>query len=217
MAEIIRDRSSSPPPSPGPAWPRPRLVDLDPACGLPSRAARLDRLIRTILADPRTLDPKRLEAVAARAARLQDPVAPDRLVDEAIARVEAWARSPLGREVGRAGDVLRAVPWAVRRTVEGESILFRGRSEFLYARGPGKSGLVILSDPTALATRERLRLLLAALAANEPGRRPVDRADWVRLGDGTAQVDPREFDEAAIDRITLAFLDDPASPSPFGA
>ena len=211
VAEIIRASSASPEPTPGPAWPRPHLIDLDPAFGLASGAARLDRLIRTILADPRALEPKRLEAVAQRAARLQDPVSPDRLIDEAIARVDAWARSPLGREVARSAEVIRAFPWQVRRPVGGDPTLFRGRGDFLYRRTSGEFGLVILSDPSATEPRERLRLLLSARAAGELGHGVVTRADRVRFGEGGSQVDLREFDESSIDRM-MADLSPPLLP-----
>ncbi len=53
VARVIREGAANPSPSTDPPAPRPRSVDLDPACGLPTGAARLDRLIRAILADPR--------------------------------------------------------------------------------------------------------------------------------------------------------------------
>ncbi len=153
--------------------------------------------------------------IADRAARLQDPVSPARLIEDAIGRIEAWSRSPLGREVARSTEVDRSFAWAIARSVGGESVLFRGRTDFLYRRASGELGLVILSDPGASGLRERLRLLLSVLAAKGLGRGVVTRADWVRFGEAGRQVDAREFDEASIDREVLGFLNPPpASKSP---
>jgi ATP-dependent helicase/nuclease subunit A len=206
VARIIREGLASPAPTAESRVARPRFVELDPAHGLASTASRLDRLIRTILADPRALEPSRLAMIAARASRIQDPVAPDRLIQQAIERIEAWSRSVLGREVARATEVHRAFPWVIRRPVEGDSSLFQGRGDFLYRRPTGELGLVILSDPAASDLRERLRLLLSTYAARELAQGVVSRADWVRFGEGGSYVDVRELDEAAIDRAVVEFI-----------
>ncbi len=206
VASLIRDGSMNPKPSPDSPVPRPRFVDLDPAFGLASGAARLDRLIRTILADPRALEADRLAMIAARAARVQDPVSPDGLIKEAIGRIEGWSRSALGKEVARASEVFRAFPWVIRR----DSTLFQGRGDFLYRRAKGELGLVILSDPAASGLRERLRLLLSARAAGEMAQGVVSRAYWVRFGEEEKTAAIQEFEEAWIDRAVVAFFEAPA-------
>ncbi|HEX8204269.1 MAG TPA: UvrD-helicase domain-containing protein, partial [Isosphaeraceae bacterium] len=100
------------PPPPPPAR-RPRHVDLDPSGALGPAAARVDRLIRAILADPRALVPGELGQVAAQMARRQDPVASPRIVDAALALLGPWVAGPLARDVARSVDVVRSVPWLI--------------------------------------------------------------------------------------------------------
>jgi ATP-dependent helicase/nuclease subunit A len=206
VAKIIRDGAAEPEPSADSPRLRPRFVELDPAHGLASGASRLDRLIRTILANPQALEAGRLAMVAARASRLQDPVSPDRLVQQAIGLIEGWSRSTLGREIAKASEVYRAFPWVVRGPAEGESTLFQGRGDFLYRRATGELGLVIFSHPASEDLRERLRLLLSTRAAGELAQGVVSRAWWVHLGEAKKTVEVSKLDEASIDRTVVEFI-----------
>jgi hypothetical protein len=185
----------------------PGFVDLDPAPHLTSTSARLDRLIRTMLADPRSLEPGRVASIAVRASRTQDPVSPSSLVREAIERVSNWARSPLARKIARAKEVRRSFRWAIRWPDIGESTLFQGQGDYLFRRATGELVLVILSDPTAADERERLRLHLSAWAARLMGWGTVSQAWWVRLGSRGGLIGFDQIEAEAVDWAVHRFLE----------
>jgi ATP-dependent helicase/nuclease subunit A len=179
---------------------RPRSLDLDPTHGLSSTSARLDRLIRTILVDPRSLEPKLMEPIAIRAARMQDPVSPQSLIEMAIDRLTAWARTPEAREISRSSSVRRSFEWVIGWPEVERSTDFRGRGDFLFRLSSGGDGLVCLSDPGASEDRERLRLLLSAEAAERMGLGKVRKAWWVRPGSPAGPMVIDRFDRSTIDR-----------------
>ena len=206
VARAIQEGSEQSIPSIDEPIRRPGFVELDPASQLSSTSARLDRLIRTILADPRSLDPGRVVSVAAKASRTQDPVSPRTLIREAIDRVSAWARSPLAREIARASEAHRAFPWSISWPQCGREILFQGRGDFLYRGSTGELVLVILSHPEAPEVRERLRLFFSARAAQAKGLGPVRQAWWVRLGSGRGLVGFDRFETDVVDLAVHEFL-----------
>jgi ATP-dependent helicase/nuclease subunit A len=179
----------------------PRIFDLDPTFGLSSTSIRLDRLIRTILADPGSLDPLRIEAIARRAARLQDPVSPRSLVDRAIERITGWLRSPEAREISRSSQVRRSIDWVVGWPEVERSTLFRGRTDFLFRLPGGGEGLIHWADLEASEVRERLRLRVGALAVERMGLGKVRRAWWVRPGAKFPPIVIENFDRSAIDAV----------------
>ena len=187
-------------PSPAPEVRRrpPRYVELDPAAGLPSTAARLDRLVRAILADPLGLDPSALERVADRAGRLQDPAASRDLRRKAIERVAE--ATPVIREFARGAEVHRGVEWTETVAFGDEPIVFRGRADFLVRDPLEGPKVLIVSDFAAVGPAERLRLLLSARLGERMGLGPARKGLWLRLGPGggTRGFDP--CDEAAIGR-----------------
>ncbi len=145
VAKIIRDGAANPGPSSDSRVSRPRFVEhfdpapMDLASGscLQARSPDPDDPGRTLVAAAR--EAGRLAMVAARASRLQDPVSPDRLVQEAIGLIEGWSRSTLGREVAKAAEVYRTFPWVIRRSGRGRTpTLFQGRGDFLYRRATGE-------------------------------------------------------------------------------
>ena len=209
VAAIIQEGASRLVPTTAKASPPPGFVDLDPSAHLTSTSARLDRLIRAILADPRSLDPGRVSSIAGRAARTQEPVSPSGLVREAIERVSTWARSPIAREIAKSVEVHRAFRWSSRWPSGGESTSFQGVGDFLYRKPAGGLALVILSDPTAADVREGLRLHLSAWAARAMGWGEVEQAWWVRLGPGGGLAGFDRFDDEAIDRAVRRFGEDP--------
>ncbi len=184
----------------------PRSVVLDPAWGLSATSSRLDRLIRSILADPRAFEPGRLEAIAGRAARLQDPVAPKGLLDEAVDRLSAWFRSPLAREIRKASEVRRAFPWTIPRPVGADPVVFRGLCDFWFRQPDGEGCLVHFGDVAAPEPRERLRVLLSARAVEALGLGTIRRAWRVRLGPGGGLAEIDGFEDQAIDRAVLDVL-----------
>jgi hypothetical protein len=200
VASAIREAAEHPSSVEVTTKPAPRFVSLDPAFGLSSTASRLDRLIRTILADPRALDPDRIASIAARSARLQDPVTPANLVAEAVERLANWARLPLAREIHKTATVSRSFPWRIAWPPEGQATLFEGRGDFVYRRPDGEPCLVILSDQAASEPRERLRLLLSARAAKELELGSIRQAWWVRFGMKVELVGFDRFDAPEIDR-----------------
>jgi len=200
VARVIGEAARRPGPEPAPARAWPRLVDLDPAAGLSSTSARLDRLIRAILADPHALDPSRLRRIADRAARSRNPVTPPGLVDRAVDLLTTWARTPLAREIARSAEVRRGFTWAIPRAPEGRSTLFQGRGDFLFRDPSGQARLVILSDPQSSGPAEQLRLLLSARAAEAQGFGPVRQAWHVHFAPTAAIRGYERFDDPEIDR-----------------
>jgi ATP-dependent helicase/nuclease subunit A len=174
-----------PPPSPQPhqQQPRPRLVDLDPALGLPSSLARLDRLIRTILADPRSLAPKELPRVAAEAARRQHPAAPTSLIAGALDRLRPWLDGMLGRTLASATEIERGLAWTIAWPPEApERTVYQGTVDLLVRDQWGDWTSIVVAVAEAAYRDERLRLLLGSRAAAALGFVPI-RTGWlVRLG-----------------------------------
>jgi ATP-dependent helicase/nuclease subunit A len=208
VARTIDEGSANPDSPPTPRKSVPRFVELDPGRGLSSTASRLDRLIRSILSDPRAFEPNQLGRVAGRSAFLQDPVSPPGLVAEAIGRLSTWFRTPVAREVARSVDVRRGFTWSIDDLPGAESTVFQGRADLLYRDPSGDRILVILSDPDAMASGERLRLLLSAVAADRSGIGPVRRGLRFELGTG-ARVESLEGPDARTieDAIGAAFAD----------
>ena len=203
VARVIHEGLERSEPPPSTAIRRPRSVELDPAWGLSTTSSRLDRLIRTILADPRSLEPGRLDAIARWAARLQDTVSPSGLVAEAVDRLSAWVRSTLAREIRKSVEVRRSFAWVLAWPRENEPTVFQGRGDFFYRRPDGDRCLVMIGDSSASEPRERLRLLLSARAAEGLGLGVVRQAWWVRLGPGGGLVGVDGFGDEAIDSAIL--------------
>ena len=143
----------------------PPALDLDPARGLSTRAARRDRLLRAIIADPRSLDPAQWPRIAARAARLQEPVAPPGL----IAEVLEWLSAPTWRaEVGKASHapfVTRGEPWSLAVADLGPPVVLSGRIDYAYDDADGGMTVLQASGPDAHHEPEWLRLVISAQVA----------------------------------------------------
>ncbi len=186
---------------------RPRFVDLDPSRRLAPTEARLDRLIRAILAHPRAFDPKGWRKVAARVARRHDPLAPRRLIDEAIDRLVPWLDGPVGRELAGAASVERSVSWTLAWPPEGpDATVFRGAIDLACRDREGVARVVVVGPPAAPGPRERLRLLLSARAADALGLGPVRTACRIRLGHGGGLHGEELFDAIAIDEAVQVLL-----------
>ena len=183
-----------------PERPRPRFVDLDAARFLPPASARVDRLIRAILSDPRAFRPKGLEAVALAAARAEAPAASRRIRDEAIARLEPWLAGPLARGLAKASEVVRALPWTVAWPAEAiDATVYRGTLDFAFRDPRGGWHLLALDLAGASEAPGRLRLLLAGWAAERLGFGPVVRGWHVRLGPGGGLYGEEDFSSRAVE------------------
>jgi ATP-dependent helicase/nuclease subunit A len=201
IAREIRKATLIPESEPPPPARRPRRIDLDPAAALGPIGARVDRLIRAILADPRALGPGELAKVAARLARLQDPVAPPRIVDAALALLGPWVASPLARDVARAADVVRAVPWMVAWPPGApDATVFEGRLDLSYRDTRGDWHVLVLGLAEAHEASERLRLLLSARSVAALDAGPIARGWRIRLGPGGGLHGEEVFDDAEIER-----------------
>ncbi|MBX6316203.1 MAG: hypothetical protein IRY99_25320, partial [Isosphaeraceae bacterium] len=203
------ERTPPAPEPPGPSWSHHvPLLDLDPAVTLAPRAARIDRLIRSILADPKGLDLAALESVAERSARQQAPAAPPRLVAEALDRLAPWVAGPLAREIARAAEVRRTIAWSIAWPRVGPvPTVTRGVIDFAYRDRRGGWRLVTLAGAAASEPRERLRLLLSAVAARELGIEPILQGWSVRLGPGGGLHGEEDFSDEAIDRSFQQLID----------
>ncbi len=166
--------------------PLPRWVGLDPTLGLSSTGARLDRLCRSILLDPRVLDPAATPAIAQRAAILQDSVAGPALIERAITQVRGWLNRLPGamahEECQRGGRSDWTVPWP---PVE-PSTVFAGWSDLRFCHPDGSVDLVLVG-PDTITPGEALRSILSARAS---GKR-VSRVWWLSWNPG---VEPTAFD-----------------------
>jgi len=185
---------------------RPRFVELDPAIGLATTSARLDRLVRSILADPRAYEPGGIGRVAEREARRQDPVATAGLVARATGIVSAWARSPFARELGRAAEVRRDFAWTIEWPVGTDRIIFQGRGDLLRRDPSGAVHLAILGDAATPEPFQILRVLLSARASEAQGFGAVTLAIWSPWGTGGSPRTFDQFDDRAIDRAVGEWL-----------
>jgi ATP-dependent helicase/nuclease subunit A len=162
---------------------RPGSIDLNPAVVLTPSAARFDRLIRTILADPQALKADRLLACVERAARVQQPSATAHMVEQARSRLEPWVSSALGRQLAKANERRQAVPWTVRWPRDDvNGIVFQGGIDFAFRESTGDWTLVALADTEVSEPMERLRVLLSAEVAESMLSERPKRAWHVRLG-----------------------------------
>ncbi|WP_435022124.1 UvrD-helicase domain-containing protein [Tundrisphaera sp. TA3] len=199
VARVIRETIAGPCPEPPPRIaPTPPSLDLDPAWGLSSRAGRRDRLLRTILAESRSLDLAALPKVAARAARLQDPVAPASLVAEVLDWLALPAWKAATRDATHSPYVIRGYSWTIAWPFESNPLVLSGTGDYAFDE-PGSGMTVIqVSGPGADGPRERLRHLVSAEVARERKPEIPVRLRRVRLGDGAATVEDGPFDPAEI-------------------
>ena len=201
--------SARPESPPTPRTSGPRFVDLDPARGLSSTAARLDRLIRSILADPRALEPE-----PARPGRRPSgpppgpgrPAEPGRRGRRAALGLARGRRS--AREIARSDEVRRGVRLDDRLACpRAESTVFQGRADFLYRDPTGDSDPGHPERPGGARSRAS-----GSGCSSRPGRPsgsgsgPVRQAWRVRLGTGRRARASRAASTAA-DRSSEAVRD----------
>jgi ATP-dependent helicase/nuclease subunit A len=174
---------------------RPRFVDLDPARVLPPTLARLDRLVRAILADPRALSVRDLPRVAAEAARRQRPAAPALMIDQALRRLDPWLEGALGRMLDEAVESRRGLAWTIAWPFEAPDArrtVYAGTTEFLLCDHRGEWSAVVVALAEASIRHERLRLQLALRTASVLGCDPAPRGWLLRLGpDGALHREER--------------------------
>jgi len=194
--------------------PRPRLIDFDPARRLSPRAARLDRLIRTMIADKGLLRGEPLPAACARVGARQAPEASSSLIAEAVTWLEPWLATPVFQELRDASRARRPIErnleWTIAWPLDGHhSTVLRGCSEAIYRDHQGRWRPVIVSTAAGDNQAERLRLMLSGAAAKQRGLEPVGPGWWVRPGpDGKLVVDVHiEFRANAIENSVIRWLD----------
>jgi hypothetical protein len=181
---------------------RPRHLDLDPSLGLAPTAARVDRLVRAVLADVEALDPIAMPKIVARLAHAQSPFATPNIQKAAVARLAPWVTSPLALELGRSIEVRRAIPWVVAWPPDDPNpTVVEGQIDFAYRDSRGDWCLVLIADASTSEPRERLRLLLSGHAAPDLGLGPVVQAWRVPLGSDARPRGEGEFDPEAINRV----------------
>jgi hypothetical protein len=193
---------------------RPRFLDLDPSLALSSSLARLDALIRSILADPRALESRNLVAVAAQAGRQQHPAAHKGLIAEAIDRVQPWVEGAFGRTLAGAARIERRLSWTVVWPPgDPDAIVCTGKTEFLTRDPQGDWNAVVAAVAETSLPRERLRLQLAARAAAALGFGPI-RHGWIlRLGAGGGPIGEDRFDPLTIEDAIREVVDDASRAS----
>src|SRR5262249_35814125 len=191
-----RDRTD-----PGPRIRAPHYLELDPTAELPPHAARLDRLIRSILVDPRWLRGADLDEVATRAAARQTPAANPGLIRAALRRITPWRNDPAfqGLRAADPASITHNLAFTMPYPLEGEpTTVLHGTCDVVYRDRQGECHVMLVADRRACPARQRLRLRLSGLAAQERGFAPVRQGWLIRHGaDGeTTQEAETGFDPA---------------------
>jgi hypothetical protein len=181
---------------------RPRVLDLDPTADLDPFTSRVDALIRAVLADPTALEPGSLALATDRAARLQVPSAPDRVVAEALHRLVPFVSSPLARRIAASADVVRSLPWTLPWPIDDpEPTVIRGRLDIAFRESSGTYDVISISIDQRQRSCERLRLQFARRAAEAIGLGPMARGWLVNLWPGGETTAEGCFDDEVIDEI----------------
>jgi ATP-dependent helicase/nuclease subunit A len=192
----------------------PRYLDLDPAEGLPPRAARLDRLIRSILEDPHWLRGPALEDIAAHAAARQTPAANAALIRDALRRMAPWSNEPIFQAL-RAADpatIIRNLAFTMPFPLAGEStIVFHGTCDVIYRDLQGRWHVIVVADARVCRARQRLRLQISGLAAYARGLAPVHQGWLIRHGPG-GEINLETESGFDADAVARAFADLCAPP-----
>ncbi|MGA2700749.1 MAG: UvrD-helicase domain-containing protein [Isosphaeraceae bacterium] len=193
--------------------PRPGLIDFDPARRLSPRAARLDRLIRAMIADKGLLRGEPLAEACARVGARQAPAASTSLIAEAVTWLEPWLATPVFQELRDAARARRPIERNLEWTIawpldENHSTVLRGCSEAIYRDQRGRWRPVIVSTAAGDSQAERLRLMLSGVAALQRGFDPGGPGWWVHLGtDDNMLVDVHvNFNPAAIGQTLEEWL-----------
>lgn len=192
---------------------RPRRFVLDPAETLSGTSARLDRLVRTILADPRVFDREQRDNCIHRAARVQSPVASPQVVDTARAWVEAWLETPDAQQIADAPEIHCFVPWTVAwPRSAADPTVYQGTIDFLYRDSKGHWSLLSLAGPDQPEARERLRCLLSVHAARDLSIKKIRRVCRARFGPDPVAVTEAHLDANEIERAIRIVLCEPRLP-----
>ena len=177
---------------------RPRLVDLDQARGLLPAQARIDRVIRGVLADPRGLDPT--ADLTKSVIRRLDPLISEALRSGVAERLRIWADGDVSRRLVQVKTLERAVSWSVTwPRDEAQSTVFLGRTEYSAMGADETCEIVNVCAVESPESLERLRLLLSARAAEGLGWGKVVKASLIRLGKETTVIVLDNFSDRAIE------------------
>ncbi len=210
IAEAIEAAGPPAPTVEGPTRARgvPGYLELDPAAGAASRAARLDGLVRAIVRDPRwrRSDPPAMGALAALAAERQVPAAGPALVRDAVRRLDALWELPAFRALrhaasGRDPAIVDDLEFTTTATTgDGAAVICHGAGDLAFRDREGDWHIVAVADAQDDPARHRLRLLLAAESVQARGLDPIARGWLVRHGpDGQTRDEAvTDFREAAI-------------------
>ncbi len=203
--------------------PRPRLIDLDPACGLSPRAARLGRLIRAIMTDKELLRGEPLATTCRRLGERQMPAANSSLIADALTCLEPWLETPLFQELRETARARRPIERNVEWTIpwvfdDNQSTVIRGCTEAIYRDRQGGWRTLTVSDAANDEQTERLRLLLSGVASDQRGYGGCGPSWWIRFGkDGKILIDVTiNFHPSSIGESLLDWLST-RSPPTFGA
>ncbi len=173
-----------------------RFVDLDPARELTPRAARIDALVRVIVRDPqwRCPHPPAFNDLATAAGSRQVPAAGPSLIREAVRRLDALDALSVFRALrasaqGPITDVRDDLDFTLTRGHQDRAtaIVYQGFADLAFRDPEGRWNLITLADARCCPSRQRLRLSLAAEAAQAIGLDPIARGWLIRHApDGTA-------------------------------
>ena len=186
--------ASLPDPTREPPPPAP-LIDLNLVDGLSERSRRIDRLVRTIVNDPRLFRGESLSRIAARAAAIQVPAAHGILIREATRLLAPWLESDLFQQFRRLpeGSIRRGCEGSFAWQPEGRSAtVLRGACD-LMIRDPDDGWMPLVVSLGGLGQGSPLhfaacclRLYLSARIAEGLELGPI-RVGWL-LDLGSRQV-----------------------------
>ncbi len=157
-------------------------------------AARLNRLVRALWLDQGVFAEDALERIAVEVARRQAPMAPPRMVAEAVARVRPFVECALGRHIAAAKEIRRDLAWSVVR--DGATIT--GRLDLAFLDNDGAWVLVHVEDASTPEALMRLRLALSARLAPTLGCGTITRGWIVAHGEGGGLRGEDRCDEANV-------------------
>jgi hypothetical protein len=191
----------------------PRTIDLDSAFSLAARAGRLERLIRSVIADKGLLRGDSLAEVCARVGQKQVPAANSVLVAEAAATLQSWPATTVYQELKNAlrsrRPIERCRAWSLAWPLEGKNpVVVHGSCEAIYRDQKGRWRAVIFSARGLDDSTDRLRLAFSALAVEKLGFVPTGPSWFIYPGSDRKMLADIyvDFNSASVSQRLLDWL-----------
>ena len=208
-ARAIEEEVVEPSPlqAPGLLIRRPELVRLAPDPTDRSSTARLDRLCRIVLADPRFLETADPSHLASKLVQAHDPLLPYRWFDQLVQRLKVWLKGPIAQVLSTGSIIERDLNWSLKWPPHSsDSTLFLGSIDLLIRDQEGLAQAVNVRNAQVDPTRSNLDVQMSLLAAQEMGVGLVTQGWHLVDGQGTRWEPVTECDPDSIDQAIHAYL-----------